>query len=88
LILLILNAVQTISHCAQKRVTTTFFADRCLGAMSGQNSSFVGQGEQAGTDGIDDLVEVAARQVSTADAARKQSVSGHKEIERGEVKAN
>jgi len=39
-------------------------------------------------DGLDDLVEVPAGQVGAADAAFKERIAGHQQLERGKVQAD
>ena len=63
-------------------------ADGGGGAVAGEHFGFVGQGQQAGLDGVDDLAGVAAGQVSAADAAGKERVAGDEQLERGKVEAD
>ena len=56
--------------------------------MAGQNPGFARQRKQAGVDGVDDLIGVPAGQVGAADAAFKERVAGHQQLERGKVQAD
>ena len=56
--------------------------------MAGEHFGFVRQGQQAGLDGLDNLVVVSARQVSASDASGKQGVSGDEQLEGDEVEAD
>ena len=63
-------------------------ADGGDGAVTGNDSGFVGQSEQAGVDGVDDLLGIAAGQVGAADAAGEERVAGDDHFERREMKAD
>ena len=63
-------------------------ADGSSGAVTGEDPGFVGQGEQAGGDGVDDLRVVAAGEVGAAYAAGKEGVAGDEQVEWGEVEAD
>ena len=58
------------------------------GAVAGNDFGVVWQGEQAGVDGVDDLLGVAAGQVGAADAPGEEGVSGEDHLERREMKAD
>ena len=73
---------------AQERIAPALCADGGRGAVAGQNLGFVGQSQQAGLDGVDDLAGVAAGQVGAADAAGKERVAGDEQLERGKVEAD
>ncbi len=66
----------------------TFCSDGRSGAVTRQNAGFVGQGEQAGFDGVDNLPGVAARKVGAADASGEQGVSGDEQFERSKVETD
>ena len=56
--------------------------------MTGQDFGFIGECQQSGFDGVDDLVEVAAGQVGPANAAGKKRVPGDQQLERGKVQTD
>ncbi len=56
--------------------------------MAGYDPGFVRQGEQAGLDGVDDLLGVAAGKVGAADAAGKERIASEDHVEWGEVKTD
>jgi len=56
--------------------------------VPGNHARFVGKGEKAGFDGVDDLSVVTAGQVGAADAAGKKRVACKNHFERNEVKAD
>lgn len=56
--------------------------------MSGNDTCFVGQGEDAVVDGPHDLFEVTAGQIGAAYGTGKECVSGDEQFLRSEVKAD
>lgn len=56
--------------------------------MARDDGCLIGQGEQAGVDGIDDLGVVASRQVGASDASGEESVTGENHLERREVQTD
>ena len=72
----------------QEWICSAFGADGGGWSVAGNDPGFVGEGQQAGVDGVDDLLEVAAGQVGAADAAGKERVAGEDHLERSEVKAD
>ena len=58
------------------------------GPWPGRTLVSSGKRQQAGLDGVDDLVEVAAGQVGAADAAGKERVAGDEKLERGKMQAD
>ena len=56
-----------------------FHADRSFGAVAGNDSYLVGQGEEAVVDGGEKLADVAAGQVGAAYGAGEEGVSGEEE---------
>ena len=56
-------------HCAQEGVAFTLGADGGDGSVAREYFGFVREGQQAGLDGVDDLIEVSAGEVGSADAA-------------------
>ena len=56
--------------------------------MAGQDFGFIWERQQSGFDGVDELAEVAAGQVSSADAAGKEGVAGDEQLEGGKMQAD
>ena len=56
--------------------------------MTGDDLGLVGKSEQAGVDGVDDLVVVAAGQVGTADASGKKGIASEDHFERSEMETD
>ena len=56
--------------------------------MAGEDLGLLGQSQQAGVDGVDDLAWVSAGEVGAADAAGEEGVAGDEQVERGEVEAH
>src|SRR5271157_3498523 len=73
---------------AQEGIASAFRADSGFGAVAGKNPDFIRQCQQAGMDGVDDLIEIAAGKIGASDAAFKERVSGHQQLERGKVQAD
>ena len=72
----------------QEGVGFTLGANGGGGTVAGQNFGFIGEGQQARLDGVDDLAKVAAGQVGAADAAGKQRVPRDEQFERDKVQTN
>src|ERR1700683_805155 len=72
----------------QVRVAHSLLADRSCRPVTGETTGFIGQSQQARMYGIDDLLEVPARQIRPPDASGKKSVAGNKQLERSEVQAD
>jgi hypothetical protein len=53
-----------------------------------KDKGFVGQGEQPGVNGFDDLAGVSAGKICTANASGKKGIAGNEELEGGEVEAD
>ena len=56
--------------------------------VAGDYPGLIRKREKPGVDGIDDLRGVSAGQISAANAALKQRVTGDKQVLRGEVQAD
>jgi len=63
-----------------------FCGNGCCSTMSGDDFCFVGEGHEAIFEGGHNLAEVASGEVSAADAAGKEGVSGEQEVLAGKVK--
>jgi len=56
--------------------------------VAGQHFGFVGEGQKAGLDGVNNLTVVSAGQIRAADAAGKEGIAGDDHLERGKVEAD
>ena len=68
----------------EERIGVAFVADGGGGAVAGMDYGLVGEMEQFGSEGIDNLIERAAPQIGAANAAGEERVSG-KELRFGEL---
>jgi hypothetical protein len=73
---------------AQEWIGSAFGSYRGGWTVPRDDPGLVGEREQAALDGLDDLLAVASRQVSAANAACEESVAGEDHFERGEMKAD
>ena len=56
--------------------------------MAGDDTCLVGESEKPGSDGVENLLEVASGEVCAANASREKGVAGEDHFERNEVEAD
>jgi len=82
------QANDLLCELAKERVSPAFGADGGGGPVAGDDVGLVGQGQQTGVNGIENLIRVAAGEVGAADAAGEKSVAGYDHLERDEVETD
>jgi len=60
----------------QERIVLALLADCCLRTVAGSDDGVIREGEEFVMQGIDDLFKGAPRQIGSADASRKQRITG------------
>src|SRR5512140_2601469 len=69
-----------VSEVLKERIRPALSPDRGLGAVAGPDLRRVVQGEQAVLDGLQELMEIAARQVGATDAAAEEGIAGEEDV--------
>jgi len=77
-----------LDQLLQEWICSTLGGDGGGWPVARYDSGFVREGEQAGLDGVDDLLAVSTREVGAADAAGEERVSGEDHFERGKMETD